>query len=95
MSTNAADADDQGGDTERAVAELLAKQEITEVLYRRARAGDRRDVELALSCYHPGATEDHEGFAGTAADFIKNVSMISPRSHGRRSRDCGISSPTS
>lgn len=67
-------------DRDTAVAGLLAKQEITEVLYRRARAGDRRDVELALSCYHEGATEDHEGFAGTAADFIRDVSMIAPES---------------
>ncbi len=67
-------------DRDAAVAALLAKQEITEVLYRRARAGDRRDVDLALSCYHEGATEDHEGFAGTAADFIRDVSMISPGS---------------
>jgi len=63
-----------------AVAALIAKQQITEVLYRRARAGDRRDVELALSCYHDGATEEHEGFTGTAADFTRNVSMISPAS---------------
>ena len=63
-----------------AVAALIAKQEITEVLYRRARAGDRRDVELALSCYHEGATEEHEGFTGSAAEFIGNVSMISPGS---------------
>lgn len=67
-------------DQNAAIAELLAKQAITEVLYRRARASDRRDVELALSCYHPGATEDHEGVAGTAADFIRDVSMISPNS---------------
>ncbi|MCW2756223.1 MAG: hypothetical protein JWQ32_3634 [Marmoricola sp.] len=62
------------------LAELLAKQQITEVLYQRARAADRRDVDLALRCYHPGATEDHEGFSGSAADFIRNVSMISPDS---------------
>lgn len=61
-------------------ARLVAEQQITEVLYLRARAGDRRDVDLALSCYHPGATEEHEGFAGTAADFIRDVSMISPNS---------------
>ena len=67
-------------DRDTAIAGLLAKQEITEVLYRRARAGDRRDVELALSCYHEGATEDHEGYAGSAADFIRDVSMISPDS---------------
>jgi hypothetical protein len=62
------------------VAGLLAKQEITELLYLRARAADRRDVDLALSCYHPGATEEHEGFHGTAAEFIRRVSMISPDS---------------
>jgi 3-phenylpropionate/cinnamic acid dioxygenase small subunit len=63
-----------------AVTTLLAKQQITEVLYRRARAGDRRDVELALSCYHDDATEEHEGFSGRAADFTRNLSMISPGS---------------
>jgi 3-phenylpropionate/cinnamic acid dioxygenase small subunit len=62
------------------IAALLAKQEITELLYRRARAGDRRDVELALSCYHPGATEIHEGFDGLAAEFITTRSMIAPTS---------------
>jgi 3-phenylpropionate/cinnamic acid dioxygenase small subunit len=62
------------------LAELQAKQQITELLYRRARAGDRRDVELALSCYHPGATESHEGFDGAAAEFITTASMIAPDS---------------
>jgi hypothetical protein len=66
--------------SDSAIGELLAKQEITELLYRRARAGDRRDVELALSCYHPGATESHEGFEGTAAEFLRDVSLISPLS---------------
>ena len=75
--TQEASAGRQGGDV---IAKLVAEQQITEVLYRRARAGDRRDVDLALSCYHPGATEEHEGFEGTAADFIRDVSMISPRS---------------
>jgi len=63
-----------------AITSLVAKQQITEVLYRRARAGDRRDIELALACYHEGATEDHEGHAGPVADFILNASMISPDS---------------
>jgi hypothetical protein len=65
---------------EAAITALVAKQQITEVLYRRARAADRRDVGLALACYHEGATEDHEGYIGPAADFILNVSMISPSS---------------
>lgn len=62
------------------VADLFARQRICEVLYRRARGSDRRDLELALSCYHDGATENHEGFDGSAADFIKDVSMLSPTS---------------
>ena len=66
--------------TEARVAELYAKQQITEVLHRRARAADRRDVDLALRCYHPGATEMHEGFTGSAAEFTRDRSMISPHS---------------
>jgi len=77
MSDTSAEAQQAGSS---GVAALLAKQEITELLYRRARAGDRRDVELALSCYHPGATENHEGFDGNAAEFITTRSMISPTS---------------
>ncbi len=60
------------------LAELIAKQEITEVLYRRVRASDRRDIELALTCYHEGATEEHEGYAGTAAGFLATQSMSAP-----------------
>jgi 3-phenylpropionate/cinnamic acid dioxygenase small subunit len=60
------------------LADLLAKQEITEVLYRRARAGDRRDHALALACYHEGATEEHEGFTGPAADFVLEHSAYAP-----------------
>jgi hypothetical protein len=75
-------ADDSSMDLpdEAAITALVAKQEITDVLYRRARAGDRRDIELALACYHEGASEDHEGHIGPAADFIRDVSMISPNS---------------
>jgi uncharacterized protein (TIGR02246 family) len=63
---------------ESELADLLAKQEITEVLYRRARAGDRRDHALALSCYHEGATEEHEGFTGPAAEFLLVQSAYAP-----------------
>jgi hypothetical protein len=60
------------------IADLIAKQEITEVVYRRARAGDRRDHALALSCYHEAATEEHEGFTGPAADFVLKHSAYAP-----------------
>lgn len=58
---------------------LLDKQAIAEVLYRRARAGDRADAELAHACYHPGATERHGVFDGLATDFIDVVSFTRPR----------------
>ena len=62
-----------------AMQRLLDKQAIAEVLYRRARAGDRADAELAHTCYHPGATERHGVFDGEAADFIDRVSFTRPR----------------
>lgn len=61
------------------VQRLLDKQEIAEVLYRRARAGDRSDADLAHACYHPGATERHGMFDGTAAEFIDVVSFTKPK----------------
>ena len=39
------------------VEELLAKQEIRDVLMRYSRAIDRMDSELLASVYHPGADE--------------------------------------
>ncbi|WP_051888029.1 nuclear transport factor 2 family protein [Caballeronia sordidicola] len=62
-----------------AVQQLLDKQEIAEVLYRRARAGDRADAELAHGCYHPGATERHGMFDGLATEFIDVVSFTRPK----------------
>jgi hypothetical protein len=72
--------DDETGVVEAShrVAELIAKQEITDVLYRRVRASDRRDIDLALTCYHEGATEEHEGYSGTAAGFLTTQSMSAP-----------------
>ena len=67
------------GNNMDAIQQLLDKQAISEVLYRRARAGDRADAELAHTCYHPGATERHGEFDGLAADFIDKVSFTRPR----------------
>jgi ketosteroid isomerase-like protein len=54
----------------RPLRNLLAKQEIHEVLMRYCRGIDRRDAELLHDVYHPDATDDHGGFAGLAADFV-------------------------
>lgn len=61
------------------VQQLLDKQDIAEVLYRRARAGDRADAELAHTCYHSGATERHGNFDGLATEFIDVVSFTRPK----------------
>lgn len=52
------------------LAELMAREEIRAVIYRRARAADRKDVALARTCYHDDATEDHGGFRGPAEEFM-------------------------
>jgi ketosteroid isomerase-like protein len=41
--------------------ELLDKQALFELVYRYARAVDRNDGELLLSCYHPDAYQ-HQGY---------------------------------
>ena len=69
----------QGLPMDAAVQQLLDKQAIAEILYRRARAGDRADAELAHACYHPDATERHGLFDGKAAEFIDVVSFTRPK----------------
>ena len=52
--------------------ELAAKSAITDVLHRYARAMDRMDAELALSCWHPGGTDDHSPlYSGSAVGFVE------------------------
>ncbi len=54
------------------IAELFAKQEITEILYRYCRAMDRMDKPLALSIWHPGATVDYGStYKGDVPGFIE------------------------
>lgn len=51
--------------------QLLAKQDITESLYRYCRALDRMDLALAHSVWHDNATVDYgEYFQGSAEAFI-------------------------
>lgn len=60
------------------VAVLLAKQEITEQLYRYCRALDRFDKELALRVWHEGGTADYGAdiFQGTGEGFVEWVWVI-------------------
>jgi ketosteroid isomerase-like protein len=53
--------------------ELLAKQEITEVMYRYCRGADRCDVAMMASCYHEDATDQHGFFSGNGREFCKHA----------------------
>jgi hypothetical protein len=48
---------------------LLDKDQIRDVLYTYCRGIDRCDEELVRSVYHPGASDDHGTFSGTAEEF--------------------------
>jgi hypothetical protein len=54
------------------LAELAAKQEITEVLHRYCRGLDRMDREMAESVWHPGGTADYGAgmYQGTGTGFL-------------------------
>jgi len=59
---------------DEAVAELLAKQAITEALYKYCRAMDRMDNELGKSVFHADAPADYGGmYQGTGHGFIEYV----------------------
>jgi len=50
--------------------ELIAKQEIYEVVCRYSRGIDRLDMELVRDCYHPDAIDHHSGFTGGVDEFL-------------------------
>jgi SnoaL-like domain len=55
------------------VQELIDRQRIWECLLRYTRGMDRLDRELALSAYHPGATEDHGAYIAPFDVFTDRV----------------------
>jgi SnoaL-like domain len=58
--------------TEQQIAATHARLAIIDVLHRYARAMDRMDRELALSCWHDGGTDDHAPlYSGSAAGFVE------------------------
>ena len=62
-----------GGQRTTALAGLLAKQDITEVLHRIARGTDRGDTELFASGFHEDG-EDYHGLAnGPVANIVANL----------------------
>ncbi len=55
----------------QALRALIDKQAITEVIHTYARALDRCDLGLLLSCFHPDSTHDHGEFEGSSRDFCE------------------------
>lgn len=53
------------------IDDLLAKQEVHEVMLRYARAVNRLDAEGVQACFQPDAWEDHGGYRGPAAPFAE------------------------
>lgn len=50
--------------------ELLAQQQVRDVLLRYCRGIDRMDKELVRSCYHPDASDEHGSFTGNVEEFL-------------------------
>jgi hypothetical protein len=49
---------------------LLDRQAITDVILRFCRGVDRKDEELLLTCYHPGARDSHGIFDGPGHEYV-------------------------
>ena len=58
--------------------DLIARQEITDVIKRLARGTDRLDEELMASCYHPDGFDDHNSFRGSGTEFARWVCEVLP-----------------
>lgn len=61
------------------IEDLLARQEIADVILRYARGIDRLDLELVRSCYHPDAYDDHGAFKGPIDEFIEAARSFLPK----------------
>ena len=60
-------------DRERALEELLIKQEISDVMMRYCRGVNRLQMDLVRACFHPDAWEDHGAYRGPANVFLNGL----------------------
>jgi SnoaL-like domain len=58
--------------------DLIAREEITDVIKRLARGTDRLDEEAMASCYHPDGHDDHNSFRGSGVEFARWVMEVLP-----------------
>jgi hypothetical protein len=57
------------------LSDLLAKQQITDVLFRYCRGTDRGDADLLRTCFHPDSTHVMGQFEGLSHDYIESRIM--------------------
>jgi hypothetical protein len=60
-------------DRERALDELIIKQEIRDNMMRYARGVNRLDGELVKSCFHPDAIEQHGSYHGETSVWAEGL----------------------
>ena len=65
-------------DSRVTIGDLLAREEITDVIKRLARGTDRLDEDLIASCYHHDGFDDHNSFRGSGRDFARWVVEVLP-----------------
>jgi hypothetical protein len=56
--------------------DLVAQQEIRDVLIRYTRGIDRMDADLVRSAYWPGAHDDHGAFRGSVEELIDWLTVL-------------------
>ena len=67
---------------EHRLGELLAKQDISEVVLRYCRGVDRLDLGLVRSCYTDAGIDHHTGIDGSADDYVAWLGVVLPRLTG-------------
>ena len=55
------------------IEDLVAREEIGDVIKRLARGTDRLDEEMMASCDHPDGVDDHNVFRGSGREFARWV----------------------
>lgn len=55
--------------------QIIEKNAISEVLFKYARAIDRKDFAGVTSCYWPEATDNHGGYCGPVAGLIEDMKV--------------------
>ncbi|MEO7248174.1 MAG: nuclear transport factor 2 family protein [Novosphingobium sp.] len=79
---------------EKQLRDLLDRQAIWQVIQRMARGLDRVDNELVLSCYWPGAIDDHNHFIGPPEGFVAYADRMTLSfescQHGLLTHNCDL-----